>query len=187
MSKLTPWIRVVLEKQIVLQLVKKFSSTLWNMKAPCNISFGVEWKRVHYKWDHDWPFVPASDGVWWWVWSSQWNVWQGKLEYLKKTCPSDALSTTNPTSDRGSNPGHRSDWPLELLHGLVTFHNMLFFQWWRICNFPYVVQVGGLPHVSCCSLLVQYTCSYCLCVCLEAASPHQELEGEPWYIDKEHT
>jgi hypothetical protein len=34
------------------------------------------------------------------------NEWQGKSEYWKETCPSAALSTTDPTLlDPGSNPG----------------------------------------------------------------------------------
>jgi hypothetical protein len=54
-----------------------------------------------------WPTVPATDdNGWWWVWSSRWNVWQGKPKYSEKTCPIAALSTTYPTwPDPGSNPG----------------------------------------------------------------------------------
>jgi hypothetical protein len=54
-----------------------------------------------------WPIVPAPDDIWWWVWSSGWNeIWQGKLKYLEKTCPSATLSTTSLTwPDLGPNPG----------------------------------------------------------------------------------
>jgi hypothetical protein len=47
---------------------------------------------------------------WWWIW---WNDdWQGKPKYSKKTCPSVALSTINPTwSVLGANPGHRGGKP----------------------------------------------------------------------------
>jgi hypothetical protein len=55
----------------------------------------------------------ASPGWWWWwEWSSRWNEWQGKSKYSEKTCPSAALSTTDPTwPDQGSNPGHRGGIP----------------------------------------------------------------------------
>jgi hypothetical protein len=70
--------------------------------------FGVEMNRVHYYWGHCWPIVPALDDVWGWVWSSLCNEWQGKPKYSEKTCPSAALSTTNPTwPDPGWNPGRR--------------------------------------------------------------------------------
>jgi hypothetical protein len=44
----------------------------------------------------------------WWLWSSRWDGWQGKPKYSEKTCPSAALSTTDPTwPNLGSNPGRR--------------------------------------------------------------------------------
>jgi hypothetical protein len=52
-----------------------------------------------------WPIVPALDdddecGA-----ISGMNDWQGKLKYSEKTCPSAALSTTNPTGiDLALNP-----------------------------------------------------------------------------------
>jgi hypothetical protein len=49
--------------------------------------------------------------LWWWrIW---WNEdWQGKPKFSEKTCPSAALSTTNPTwPDPGANPGHRGGKP----------------------------------------------------------------------------
>jgi hypothetical protein len=53
-----------------------------------------------------WSIVPVPDDGWW-VWSSQWNDWQGKSKYLEKTCLSSALSTTNLILPAlGSNPGH---------------------------------------------------------------------------------
>jgi hypothetical protein len=59
-----------------------------------------------------WPIVPAPDDGWWWVWSNRWNDWQGKLKYSEKTCPSAALSTTNPTClDLSSNQGRRGGKP----------------------------------------------------------------------------
>jgi hypothetical protein len=45
---------------------------------------------------------------WWWrMWSIWWNDnWQGIYKYSEKSCPSEALSATNPTwSDLGSNAG----------------------------------------------------------------------------------
>jgi hypothetical protein len=52
---------------------------------------------------HQWLIVPApgvyGDG------SNWWNDWQGKPKYSEKTCPSAALSTTNPTCCPDANPG----------------------------------------------------------------------------------
>jgi hypothetical protein len=58
---------------------------------------------------HFWPIVPAPDDSRGWLWSYWWNEdWQEKPKYSERTCPSAALSTTNPTwPDPGSNPGHR--------------------------------------------------------------------------------
>jgi hypothetical protein len=68
---------------------------------------GKEWNKVHITEATYRPTIPAPDGDGkWWVWSSQWNDWQEKPKYSEKTCPSAALSTTNPTwPDLGSNPG----------------------------------------------------------------------------------
>jgi hypothetical protein len=44
---------------------------------------------------------------WSWWWRNWWNDWQGKPKYSEKTCPSAALSTTNPTfclGHRGGKP-----------------------------------------------------------------------------------
>jgi hypothetical protein len=47
---------------------------------------------------HCWPTIPAPDDRRWWLWRNWWNEdWQGELKYSEKTCPSDTLSTTNPT------------------------------------------------------------------------------------------
>jgi hypothetical protein len=40
-----------------------------------------------------------------------WNNWQGKPKYSEKTCPSAALSTTNPTRCPDANPGRRGGMP----------------------------------------------------------------------------
>jgi hypothetical protein len=67
---------------------------------------------VHYYWGHFWPFVPAPDDDGrWWLWSSRCSAWQGKQKYWEKTCPSAALSTTNPIPDLGSNPVRRGGMP----------------------------------------------------------------------------
>jgi hypothetical protein len=61
---------------------------------------GWSWTESTITEDTQWPVVPApDDDESWWVWSNKWNAWQGKpkLKYLKKTCPSDVLFTTNPT------------------------------------------------------------------------------------------
>jgi hypothetical protein len=58
---------------------------------------------------HKWPIVPApgdyDDG------ENRWNDWQGKPKYSEKTCPSAALSTTNPTCCPYANPGRRGGKP----------------------------------------------------------------------------
>jgi hypothetical protein len=40
-----------------------------------------------------------------------WNDWQGKPKYSEKSCPSAALSTTNPTCCPDVNPGRRGGKP----------------------------------------------------------------------------
>jgi hypothetical protein len=47
---------------------------------------------------------PRPGWLWWRNW---WNDWQGKLKYSDKTCPSAALSTTNPTCCPDANPDRR--------------------------------------------------------------------------------
>jgi hypothetical protein len=47
--------------------------------------------------------VPAP-GYWW-------NNWQGKQKYSEETCPSAALSTTNPICCPDANPGRRGGKP----------------------------------------------------------------------------
>jgi hypothetical protein len=39
------------------------------------------------------------------------NDWQGKPKYSEKSCPSAALSTTNPTCCPDANPGRRGGKP----------------------------------------------------------------------------
>jgi hypothetical protein len=43
--------------------------------------------------------------------SNWWNDWQGQPNYTEKTCPSAALSTTNPTCCPDANPGRRGGKP----------------------------------------------------------------------------
>jgi hypothetical protein len=59
-----------------------------------------------------WLIVPAPDDEWWWAWSSQWNVWQGKLNYSEKTCTNTNLSTKNHIwRNLGQNTGSRGGKP----------------------------------------------------------------------------
>jgi hypothetical protein len=57
-------------------------------------------------------------------WRNWWDAdWQGKPKYSEKTCPSDTLSTTNPTRlDPGLNPGRRGGKPATngLSYGAAT-------------------------------------------------------------------
>jgi hypothetical protein len=57
--------------------------------------------------------VHCTSPWWWWVWSSLCNEnWQRKLKCSQRTCPSAALSTTNPTwPDLDSNPGRPCNLP----------------------------------------------------------------------------
>jgi hypothetical protein len=55
------------------------------------------------------PIVPAPRWLRWW--SNWWNDWQGKPKYSEKTCPSEALSTTNLTCCSDANPGRRCGKP----------------------------------------------------------------------------
>jgi hypothetical protein len=53
----------------------------------------------------------ASPGWLWW-WRNWWNHdWQGKPNYSEETCPSAALSITNPTCCPDANPGRRGGKP----------------------------------------------------------------------------
>jgi hypothetical protein len=74
---------------------------------------GVVRNRVHYYWGHYWPIVPApDDDGQWWAWSSRRNALQGKQKSSEKTCPSAALSTTNPRwLGLSSNPDLRGGKP----------------------------------------------------------------------------
>jgi hypothetical protein len=55
------------------------------------------------------PSVPGQDDRWWWLRSSRWEDWQGKLKYSEKICPRSTVSTTNPIwLDPDSNPGRSS-------------------------------------------------------------------------------
>jgi hypothetical protein len=51
------------------------------------------------------PMAYCASPGWLWWWKNRWNDWQGKLKYSKKTCPSAALSTANPTCCPYANPG----------------------------------------------------------------------------------
>jgi hypothetical protein len=48
-----------------------------------------------------------------WVFT-RWNDWQEKPKYSEKTCPSSALSTTNPTCCPDANPGRQDGKPATL-------------------------------------------------------------------------
>jgi hypothetical protein len=49
------------------------------------------WHIAHY-----WPIVPAPDDGWWWVWSSQWEGWQGKQTYSDEICAVPRCSSQIP-------------------------------------------------------------------------------------------
>jgi hypothetical protein len=60
---------------------------------------------------------------WLWSWRNWWNDWQEKPKYSEKTCPSAALSTTNPTCCQDANPGRRGGKPAtnRLSYGTAIF------------------------------------------------------------------
>jgi hypothetical protein len=106
---------------IILDFVSYTIIAVWKAH-----SYSIDWLQARNRarskklksWDfgycgHYWPTVPAPDDKWGWLWRNWWNEdWQGKPKYSEKTCPSDTLSTTNPTwLDPGSNPGRRGGKP----------------------------------------------------------------------------
>jgi hypothetical protein len=56
-----------------------------------------------------------------WVWCSRWNDWQEKPKYSEKTCPSAALSTTNPT---WPDPDRRDRKPATDISALLHLQNV---------------------------------------------------------------
>jgi hypothetical protein len=53
--------------------------------------------------------------------------WQGKPKYSEKTCPSAALSTTNPTCCPEANPGRRGGKPAtnRLSYGTAFYPSLI--------------------------------------------------------------
>jgi hypothetical protein len=81
------------------------------------------------------PMAYCSSSGWLWWWRNWWNDWQGQLNYSEETCPSTALSTTNPTCSSDANPGRRGDKPASnrLSHGAASGKwsvNFKLFIWW---------------------------------------------------------
>jgi hypothetical protein len=72
------------------------------------------WGDTETAWYLDQHLVYCTCTGWWLrVWRSRWDEWQGIPTYWETTCPSDALSTINPTwSDLGSNPDRRGGTPV---------------------------------------------------------------------------
>jgi hypothetical protein len=65
------------------------------------------------------------------VWHNGWNAWQRKPKCSDKTCPSAALSTTNPTwPETGSNLGHCGVKPRtnRLSYGTTTYRALLLYR-----------------------------------------------------------
>jgi hypothetical protein len=72
----------------------------------------------------------ASPGWLWW--RNWWNDWQGKPKYSEKTCPSAALSTTNPTCCPDANRGRHGRKPAtnRVSYGTV-YHWYKMAAWWK--------------------------------------------------------
>jgi hypothetical protein len=68
----------------------------------------VESNWVHSALRPPMPYCASPGWLWWWNW---WNDRQGKPKYSEKTCPSAALSTTNPKCCPDANPGRRGGKP----------------------------------------------------------------------------
>jgi hypothetical protein len=83
----------------------------------------------------NWPISWAPDDRWW-VWSSRWNDnWQGKPKYSQKTCPSAALSTTNPIwLDLGWNRDRRSGKPATNRLSYGTAWRSVYFAKQNMCH-----------------------------------------------------
>jgi hypothetical protein len=96
---------------------------------PC-APYTIEWIIIiNYEWDklnwyiggwspigstrhcgHQYAYCANSGWLWWW--RNWWNDdWQGKPKYSEKTCPSAALSITNPTCCPDANPVLRGGKP----------------------------------------------------------------------------
>jgi hypothetical protein len=93
------------------------SLTLWSTKSQSKSFFligivggGVQTGSTRHV-GHWMAYCTCPGWLWWWrIW---WNEdWQEKTKYSEKTCPSDVLSTTNPTwPDPGLKPGRRCGKP----------------------------------------------------------------------------
>jgi hypothetical protein len=86
---------------------------------------------VESNWVHPalWPPMAYCASLrWLWWWRNWWNDWQGKPKYSEKTCPSAALSTTNPTCCPDANPGRRDGKPAtnRLSYGTALFSCLIF-------------------------------------------------------------
>jgi hypothetical protein len=64
---------------------------------------GVESYWVHSVLRPPMAYCASPGWLWWWI--NWWDDWQEKPKYSDKTCPTAALSTTNPTCCPDPNPG----------------------------------------------------------------------------------
>jgi hypothetical protein len=74
----------------------------------CMVGRGVESRSTRHC-GHLMAYCASPGWLWWW--RNRWNDWQGKPKYSEKTCPSAALSTTNPACRPYANPGRRGGKP----------------------------------------------------------------------------
>jgi hypothetical protein len=110
---------------------------------------------VESSWVHSAPRPPmaycAKPRWLWWRRNWQNDVWQGKLKYSEKTCPSAASSTTNPTCWPDVNTGRHGEKPAtnRLSYGTAVISSMLQamhvqHNCWHISSSSWAVAVDSL-------------------------------------------
>jgi hypothetical protein len=112
------------------------------------------------------PMAYCASPGWLWWWRNWWNDWQGKPKYSEKTCPSAALSTTNPTCCPDANPGRRGGKPMtnRLSYGTALIFQILsdvteMFQW----TFFFFIYVSGSNYLDVTGYFV--ACATCALSC----------------------
>jgi hypothetical protein len=121
------------------------------------------------------PMAYCASPGWLWWWRNWWNDWQGKPKYSEKTCPSAALSTTNPTCFSDANPGRRGGKPASNRLSCGTA-----LSWWviafKVSRFLYSKHVVFVTFRT----KNGAQCLLCATRYLERLSASQEQNSECW-------
>jgi hypothetical protein len=120
----------------------------------------------------------ASPGWLWW-WRNRWNDWQGKLKYSDKTCPSAALSTTNPTCCPYENPGRRGGKAVSNRLSYGTAYNTRPVTFGSILLWPSHLRLHlGLPGGCTSGIPIKILYAFLLCLISYTHSRYQL----PWFV-----